>query len=211
MSVIAPAILDRDPAVVLVVDAHEPSRLGLGLLLQREAWVERCVVAGGIERGAQLAQRHRAEVAVVDASQLGPFAGAAIAALREQRPSLQVVLTAHCSSVAVPNPRQVGASAFLPAGTGVSSILSAVRAALVDEPIVPVAPVQPQPAGPALSQRERDVLALLVTGATNREIAAELFLGPDTVKKHASSLYRKLGVRNRTEATQQASLVLAAR
>lgn len=210
MTVIAPAILDRDPAVVLVVDAHEPSRLGLGLLLQREAWVERCVVAGSIERGAQLAQRHRAEVVVLDASQLGPFAGAAIATLRESRPSLQVVLTAHCASVAVPSPRQIGASAFFPAGTSVSTILDGVRAALIDEPIA-TPEVEPQAVGPALSQRERDVLALLVTGATNREIAAELYLGPDTVKKHASSLYRKLGVRNRTEATQQASLVLAAR
>jgi two-component system response regulator DesR len=48
------------------------------------------------------------------------------------------------------------------------------------------------------------VLELLATGATNREIAAQLHLGPDSVKKHAAALYRKLGVRNRTEAVQQA-------
>lgn len=210
MTVIAPAILDRDPAVVLVVDGHEPSRLGLGLLLQREAWVERCVVAGSVERGAQLARRHRPEVILLDASQLGPFASAAVGTLREARPGAQVVLTAHCATITIPNPRQVGASAFLPAGSTVANILGAVRAALVDE-VIDAPTVAPEQVGPALSQRERDVLALLVTGATNREIAAELFLGPDTVKKHASSLYRKLGVRNRTEATQQASLVLATR
>lgn len=210
MTVTAPATLERDPAVVLVIDGHEPSRLGLGLLLQREAWVARCVVAGTLERGAQLARRHRPDVILLDASQLGPFAGSAVATLREARPGAQVVLTAHCATVSIPSPRQVGASAFLPAGASVATILGAVRAALVDEPVH--APAESaEPAGPALSQRERDVLALLVTGATNREIAAELFLGPDTVKKHASSLYRKLGVRNRTEATQQASLVLAAR
>lgn len=210
MSHTEPATLDRDPAVVLVVDAHEPSRLGLGLLLQREAWVERCVVAGTVERGVELARRHRPEVILLDASELGPFASAAVASLREARPSAQVVLTAHCATVAVANPRQLGAAAFLPAGSSVANILGAVGAALVDGPVVaPAAPTEQ--VGPALSRRERDVLALLVTGATNREIAAELFLGPDTVKKHASSLYRKLGVRNRTEATQQASLLLAAR
>jgi two-component system response regulator DesR len=48
------------------------------------------------------------------------------------------------------------------------------------------------------------VLELLATGATNREIAARLHLGPDSVKKHAAALYRKLGVRNRTEAVQHA-------
>lgn len=56
-----------------------------------------------------------------------------------------------------------------------------------------------------LSKREREVLGLLRTGATNREIAVTMHVGVDTVKKHAGSLYRKLGVRNRTEAAQRAS------
>ncbi|MFT4036387.1 MAG: response regulator transcription factor [Patulibacter sp.] len=207
------AILERDPAVLLVVDAHEPSRVGLGLLLQREPWVSRCVVTGSLERASHLARRHRPAAIVLDVSQLGPFAGPAITSLREARPGVQVVLTAHCASAAVPQPRQVGAAAFLPAGTPVSEILDAVKGALLEEPTPVVAvpeAVGGGAGGPLLSRRERDVLALLVTGATNREIAAELFLGPDTVKKHASSLYRKLGVRNRTEATQQASRLLVA-
>lgn len=211
MTLTDPAILDRDPAVLLVVDSHEPSRIGLGLLLQRESWVERCVVAGTIDRAVALAQRHRPEAVVIDVSELGPFAGSAIAALREARPGVQVVLTAHCASANVPNARHLGATAFLPAGTPAATILETVRGALVEEPFaVASTPVAGPADGPVLSQRERDVLALLVTGATNREIAAELYLGPDTVKKHASSLYRKLGVRNRTEATQQASRLLTA-
>ena len=54
------------------------------------------------------------------------------------------------------------------------------------------------------------VLALLCTGATNREIAAAMHVGTETVKKHAGALYRKLGVRNRTEAAQRAATLLAA-
>ncbi len=210
MTVTDPELLDRDPAVLLVVDAHEPSRIGLGLLLQRETWVSRCLVAGTVERAAQIARRHRPAAAVVDVSELGPFAGMAISTLREAHPGLQVILTAHCPSATVASPRQLGAAGFLPAGTPTATILETVRSALLDDVVEPVA-AHPAPSSPgaALSQRERDVLALLVTGATNREIAAELFLGPDTVKKHASSLYRKLGVRNRTEATQQASQLLA--
>lgn len=56
------------------------------------------------------------------------------------------------------------------------------------------------PAG--LSVREREVLALIATGATNAEIAQRLFLSPHTVKEHTSALYRKLGARNRAEAVQ---------
>jgi DNA-binding NarL/FixJ family response regulator len=56
----------------------------------------------------------------------------------------------------------------------------------------------------ALTAREREVLALMAGGATNREIADRLYLSPHTVKDHTSSLYRKLEVRNRTEAVQRA-------
>jgi two-component system response regulator DesR len=48
------------------------------------------------------------------------------------------------------------------------------------------------------------------TGLTNREIGERLHLGPDSIKKSATALYRKLGVRNRTEAAQRAATVLAA-
>ena len=48
------------------------------------------------------------------------------------------------------------------------------------------------PAGPPLSEREREVLEAIASGATNREIAGTLFLSPHTVKEHTSSLYRKL-------------------
>ena len=55
-----------------------------------------------------------------------------------------------------------------------------------------------------LTEREREVLALMATGASNREIAAELYLSVDTVKTHARHLYGKLGVSNRTLAALQA-------
>lgn len=52
----------------------------------------------------------------------------------------------------------------------------------------------------ALTHREREVLALIALGMTNGEIGRELFVSTDTVKTHVRRLYRKLGVRNRTEA-----------
>jgi two-component system response regulator DesR len=55
-----------------------------------------------------------------------------------------------------------------------------------------------------LTDREREVLELMASGATNREIAGSLYLSPNTVKEHTSGLFRKLGVRNRTEAVQRA-------
>jgi len=51
-----------------------------------------------------------------------------------------------------------------------------------------------------LTEREREVLALIATGETNRAIADELFVSVDTVKTHVRTMYRKLGVTNRTQA-----------
>jgi NarL family two-component system response regulator LiaR len=55
-----------------------------------------------------------------------------------------------------------------------------------------------------LSTREREVLALLALGYTNRQIATELYLSVDTVKSHMRRLYSKLGVTNRTQAALRA-------
>ena len=58
-----------------------------------------------------------------------------------------------------------------------------------------------QPAGTELTTREREILALLVAGASNRRIAASLFVTEQTIKFHLSNVYRKLGVANRTAAS----------
>lgn len=51
-----------------------------------------------------------------------------------------------------------------------------------------------------LSRREREVVQLLVAGLGNKQIARALFMQPNTVKNHLTSIYRVMGVRNRTEA-----------
>jgi DNA-binding NarL/FixJ family response regulator len=56
-----------------------------------------------------------------------------------------------------------------------------------------------------VSPREREVLVAFANGATNPAIAAHLGLSPNTVKQHASSIFRKLGVRNRAEAVRRAN------
>lgn len=202
---------DIDHAVrILVIDAHEPTRLGLALLLQRQSWVERCYLAGGQERAVELTRRFRPHVAVADISNLGPFVGTLAAALRAEHAPMQLVLTSRCAQSAAVPVRQAGAAGFLPPGTPGSVVVEAVRTAVFEDTPIAAIPAAPHGAahGIRLSAREREVLQLLATGATNREIASQLHVGPDSVKKHASSLYRKLGVRNRTEATQRAPEVL---
>ncbi len=188
---------------VLVLDAHEPSRLGLGLLLQRQAWVRRCLLAGTLERAVELGRRHGPRVAVVDVSNAGPFVADLLGTLREAHEPLRFVLASRCAREPVAPLSRLGAAGFVAPGSTAAAILETVRAAAFAE--APAAATAAPPLPEALTARERDVLALLATGATNPEIARELHLGRDSVKKHATAIYRKLGVRNRTEATRHAT------
>ena len=69
-----------------------------------------------------------------------------------------------------------------------------------DGETVGVDPVDPSDVGATLTEREREVLALLAQGATNRQIASELYLSFDTIKTHVRKVFAKLGVTNRTQA-----------
>jgi DNA-binding NarL/FixJ family response regulator len=198
-----------DPHAVraLIVDAHEATRLGFAMVLRRQPWIARCFLAADQNEAAALAARHRPEVALLDISEIGPFAGTSTERLRESHPGIAIVLTSRCSSTPPAPPRTLGAAAFLPAGAASSELVAAVRAAVL---ALDYEPPTPTNAAVALSDRERDLLALISQGATNREIATQLHLGPDAVKKNASALYRKLRVRNRTEAAQRAADILRA-
>lgn len=190
----------------LVVDPHDASRLGCALILQRQSWVERCLMARDRREAVALVERHRPDVALVDVSPLGPFVSVLTDALRAAHPSMAIVLTARCAGAMTRPPADAGPLHVVPHGAPAAQLARTVRAAALQERIV-----LPELPGPrvALSPREREVLELIATGATNREIAARLHVGPDTVKKHASGLYRKLGVRNRTEAARRAAALLA--
>jgi DNA-binding NarL/FixJ family response regulator len=204
--------LPADSVTALVVDSHEPSRLGLGLLLRRAPWIGKVSLASDSEEAVALAGRFHPDVALLDVSETGPLAAGVVARIRRAHPGVGILLTSRCRTSLGAPAASLGALGFIPAGTPTDSVLGAVRAALLTgEPIeAGPAPATTDDLFGGLSEREREILGLLSTGATNREIAARLHLGPDSVKKSATALYRKLGVRNRTEAAQRAETVLGA-
>jgi DNA-binding NarL/FixJ family response regulator len=193
----------------LVVDPHPLTRIGLGVLLNRQGWVERCLLASNREEGLALIERHRPDVAVVDVSDVGPFIASYLAPLRASRPSMPVVLGAHCTKPSHAQLLAAGEAGLLTPDLSIEQVLGAVRAAIVEQEFSLQTETESSDSD-QLSEREREVLVLLSTGATNREIAAAMHLGTEMVKKHAGTLYRKLGVRNRTEAAQRAATLLAA-
>ena len=84
------------------------------------------------------------------------------------------------------------------------SLEQAVEYALEQEDAAPE-PAAPETYPAGLSAREAEVLCLVAAGLTNAEVAKELFISSRTVDWHVSSIYRKLGLHSRTEATRFAA------
>ena len=186
---------------VLVVDDHEVVHWGLRLMLGEQPWVERCVSARNADEALALTRRYQPHVALVDLF-VGQESGAEICERLRAEPSPPNVLLISGAGRINPNAaRAAGASGFISKDWPAADIAGAVR--MVGLGMTVFRPHE-TPSGPSLSEREREVLDLIAGGATNREIAEQLYLSPHTVKEHTSSLYRKLAVRNRAEAVQKA-------
>jgi len=185
---------------VLVIDDHDVVHWGFRLLLERQPWVDRCVGATTAEKALEVAEALRPDVALVDLF-LGNRSGAELTEeLIARSPSTRVLLISGAGEVSRPVAKAAGASGFVSKDWGAPDVVKAVRMVALGMEVF--GPQQSASDRPALTNRERDVLAAIATGKTNREIGDQLHLSPHTVKEHASSIYRKLGVRNRAEAVR---------
>jgi two-component system response regulator DesR len=194
---------DRSPErlSVLVVDDHDVVHWGFRLMLTQQPWVERCLSAGNGSEAIALALRYRPHVALVDLF-IGEESGAEICEqLRAAQPFTKVLLLSGAGEISPHAARAAGASGFAYKDWPAGKIAAAVRMVGLGKTVFDR---QGHAGAIGLSERERSVLSLMAAGATNPEIAEELHISRHTVKEHTSALYRKLGVRNRTQAVQRA-------
>jgi DNA-binding NarL/FixJ family response regulator len=189
---------------VLVVDDHDVVHWGFRVMLGSQPWVERCLAARTSEEALELTRRYSPNVALVDLFLANESGADVCAAIRAESPSTKVLLISGAGRMSPAAARAAGASGFISKDLEASEVARAVQAVGRGQTLFP--PKTSQPA-PLLSAREREVLELIASGATNAEIAGKLFLSPHTVKEHTSSVYRKLGARNRAEAVQLAQRV----
>ena len=189
---------------VLIVDDHDVVHWGFRLLFSQQPWVTRCLSARSMEEAIGHTRRFEPHVALVDLF-VGEESGAEICErLRQETPAPKVLLISGAGRISPNAAKAAGASGFISKDWPAADIAGAVR--MVGLGMTVFKPHE-SPAGPPLSEREREVLEAIAGGATNREIAGVLFLSPHTVKEHTSSLYRKLGARNRAEAVQKAQRI----
>jgi DNA-binding NarL/FixJ family response regulator len=196
--VIKPTATRDDPRfAVLLVDNRDIVHIGLRVVLRRQPWVTRVLSA---RRGADavlIAARHEPKVALVDLFVGEEWGTQVCAAIRARAPGVPVLLTSSSGSLTQHEARAAGAAGFIAKDCPVPQLLAAIRAvAQGAQPFL----WRPEVARGSLTVRQRQILDLMAEGATNRAIADALGLSVDTVKHHATLIYRRLDVRNRAGA-----------
>lgn len=203
----------RRPITVVVVDDHPFFRDGLSRGLRHSGYLNVVGEAGGGREGLELIRSQQPDVAIVD-YQMPDLNGLEVvhAIVRDGLPTRTLILSALTDSAVVFQALEEGAHGYLAKDARRAEIVDAVLRVARGGTVVPPEltaglagqiRLRARPAGPALSERERQVLAGFARGLSIPELAAELFLGASTVKTHTQRLYEKLGVSDRAAAVAE--------
>lgn len=219
------------PPVALIADDDDFFRLAVVAILTRSFGFAEVVETGSLDAALdQLSTRRGAvTLALFDLAMPGMEGPGSLSAVRECFPSVKVaVVSASTERNKILTALEVGVHGYVPKGIGSAELTRAVGMILDGQIFVPASlavldgagprpalEARPaaldgrQPRLPDLTPRQRDVLALLVEGRSNKEIARRLQLGEGTVKVHMAALLRSLGVQNRAAAAVVGARLLA--
>ena len=190
---------------LLLVDDHEMVRAGLRSMLAAQPAIRIVGEAGSVAEAVREAGRLKPRVILMD---LRLPDGSGIEACREilsSAPDTRILfLTSYSDEEAIMSTLVAGACGYLMKEIGPEALIRAVDDAANGRPILDSRATRPvenrMKNVPALSPQERRVLALVVEGKTNKEIAAALYLSDKTVKHYLSNACVKLGVTRRSQA-----------
>ena len=194
---------------VMLVDDHTMVRRGLATFLKIFDDLQLVGEAESGETAIQLCAEVLPDVILMDMALPVMDGATATRAIRQQFPQVQViVLTSFKEGELIKNALEAGAIGYLLKDVSADELVGAIRAAhagratLSPEAAQALVETTNQPPAPGrtLTEREREVLALMIEGLNNTQIAGSLTVSPSTIKSHVSNILAKLGVASRTEA-----------
>jgi DNA-binding NarL/FixJ family response regulator len=193
---------------VMLVDDHFVVRMGLAGSVDAERDLEVVAECGSGEQAVEIYPAARPDVVVMDGRLPGMSGVEATSALRAAFPGARVVILSNYDGEEdVYRAVQAGAVAYLSKTVERAELLTAIRRVAAGETYFPAAiaaKLAQRENRPELSPREMDVLRLIVSGASNKEIAKALGIAEITVKLHVSRVLEKLDVADRTQAATTA-------
>ena len=201
---------DRNLIRVMIVDDHAVVRSGLTTFLLTCDNMELVGEASSGEQALALCEHARPDVILMDLVMPGMDGATATRLIREQFPEIQVIaLTSFKEQDLVKGALQAGAIGYLLKDVSATELANAIQAATSGKPtlapeaaqvLIQARQEQVNQIGYDLTDRECDVLSLMVLGLNNNEIAEKLVVSKSTAKFHVSSILSKLHASSRTEA-----------
>jgi len=203
---------------ILLVDDHEVVRLGLKSLIERHPGFEVVAEAAAAPEAVQKAIAHEPDIVLMDIRLVGGSGIEACEEITQKLPRTRVImLTSYAEDEMLFSAIRAGAVGYVLKQISSEALIQAIESAARGEAMLDPTLTQrvfsevrraiqqeEKAAFTDLTPQEMQVLALIITGRTNREIAASLFLSEGTVRNYVSSILSKLNVSNRAEAAAYA-------
>ena len=189
---------------LLVADDHAVVRMGLVTLLESEKDIEVVGEAGDGNAAVSAARKTAPDVVLMDLVMPKKDGADATAAIKAERPETKVlILTTFSDTDDIARALNAGAEGAMLKNADYSEVAAAIRKVAAGKKSV--APevrkmLAENPPLPELTDRQMDILASMVRGLTNADIAKQFGITPDGVKFHITSILAKLGAANRSEA-----------
>lgn len=189
---------------VLIVDDHPIVRNGLILMIRYSADLELAGEASTGREAVELYRQHQPDVVLMDLRMPEMGGVEAITLIRQAFPDARIiVLSTYDYDEDIYQGLQAGAKGYLLKDTSMDVLQEAIRKVHAGQKYIPpdvAMKLAERLSSPQLTERERQILNLMVKGKSNAEMGGELFISENTIKFHINNILLKLDVKNRGQA-----------
>lgn len=195
---------------VIIADDHVLVREGIRKLLEIDNNIEVLTEVGDGQGAINMARKERPDVILMDVNMPGTDGIMATRVIKREHPNIKIIALTIYEDEQVVEMVKAGVSAYVLKDVAGAELIDTIHKVMAGEVVI-----HPRVANRLvrelnrtdnkqetinLTRREKDVLALLVKGSSNKDMADALFISEKTVKNHLTSIFKKLGVKDRTQA-----------
>ncbi len=199
-----------DKIRVLIADDHLLVREGLRRILELDTNIEIITEVGDGQGAINIARKMKPDVIIMDINMPGTNGIVATRVITNELPDTRIIALTIYEDEKVVEMVRMGVAAYVLKDVAGSELIDTIHKVMNGEVVIhprvanrlvnELTRPEKKADDNKLTRREKDVLALLAKGYTNKQMAETIFISEKTVKNHLTSIFRKLGVKDRTQA-----------